>query len=98
MLKDKNDKADSYLFAALSYFWIASVIIVLLKKKDSFVMFHAKQGLVIFIGSLLSWFPIIGWLFGFGLFLASVAGFIKALQGERYKLPIIYDLSEKLPI
>lgn len=89
---------ESYLMAALSYFPPVSVIMLLLKKNDSFVIFHAKQGVIVMIGMVAYVVPFFGWFVGFVVFLAGVAGFIKALQGERYKLPVIYQLSEKLPI
>lgn len=89
---------ESYLMGALSYFPPVSVIMLILKKNDSFIMFHAKQGIIVMLGMVSAIIPFFGWLISFAMFLAGVAGFIKALQGERYKLPVIYQLSEKLPI
>ena len=94
-MTSKNEN-DSYLYGALCYFWILALVFLFLKKDDSFVRFHAKQGVVLFVASLLTWIPMIGWVLGFAIFLAAVAGFIKALQGEKYRLPLIFDIAEKI--
>ena len=59
-----NVSSDSKLLAAVSYLWICSVIIYLVKKDDEYVKFHAKQGVVIFAISVIGFF--IG-LFTFGI-------------------------------
>lgn len=90
------DTSDSNLMAALSYLWVLSVIMFIVKKDDEFVMFHAKQGLVIFLISFLTFFPFLGLLVFFGCLVLIVIGFSKAYQGEKYKIPVIGDLAEKL--
>ena len=90
---------DSKLFAALSYLWLLSVVMLVLKKDDEFVKFHAKQGTVIFVVSIILWFiPIIGWLLQIAALIAVVIGFLKAYSGERFKLPVIGDLADKISI
>jgi len=90
---------DSKLFAALSYLWLLSVVMLVLKKDDEFVKFHAKQGTVIFVVSIILWFiPIIGWLLQIAVLIAVVIGFLKAYSGERFKLPVIGDLADKISI
>ena len=99
-LKTPITKAsDSNLMAALSYLWILSVVMLLVKKDDEFVQFHAKQGLVLFIaGIVFMIIPIIGWLANLVVFLAVIVGFIKAIQGERYEMPLVGDLAKKINI
>ena len=90
---------DSKLFAALSYLWLLSVVMLVLKKDDEFVKFHAKQGTVIFVASIILWFiPILGWLLQIAVLIAVVIGFLKAYSGERFKLPVIGDLADKINI
>ena len=96
-MAQQNEK-DSFLLGALCYFWVLSLVFLFLKKEDDFVRFHAKQGVVLFAGSFFTWVPIVGWILGVGLFLAAVAGFIKALQGEKYHLPLVFELAEKINI
>lgn len=89
--------SDSNLMAALSYLWLLSVVMLLVKKDDAFVQFHAKQGLVLFIASVILWvIPIIGWLLNIVVFIAVIVGAIKAYQGERYEMPLISDLAKKI--
>lgn len=99
-----TQKSDDNLIAAVSYLWILSIIILLVKKDSDYVRFHARQGVVLFGISIVVgiigiplWF--LFWLVGLinlAIFIAVVIGFIKALGGERYKLPIVGDLAEKI--
>jgi len=82
--------------AALSYLWILFLIPLLGKKRSKFCQFHAKQGLILFLLSFISWFPLVGWLIGLAIIVVSVIGLIKALGGEWWKAPYIYDLSKKI--
>jgi len=82
--------------AALSYVWILFLIPLLGKKHSKFCQFHAKQGLILFLLSFVSWFPLIGWLIGLAIIIISVMGILKCLEGAWWKVPYIYDLSKKI--
>lgn len=86
--------------AALSYFWILCLVPLLLKKRSKFAQFHAKQGLVLFgveiLAMFVSWFPVLGQLLMLALLIVSVIGIIKALNGEWWKVPVIYGWSKKI--
>ncbi len=86
--------------AALSYFWILCLVPLLLKKRSKFAQFHAKQGVVLFgveiLAMFVSWFPIFGQLLMLALLIISVMGIIKALNGEWWKIPYIYNWSKKI--
>ena len=83
--------------AILGYLGILLFIPWLMAKNDDFVMFHVKQGLVLFIGEVLTvvifFIPFIGsviagildiiWL------IYSVIGIINALEGKKKELPYI---------
>jgi len=89
---------DSKLMAALSYLWILSVVMLVIKKDDEFVKFHAKQGLVIFIFSLIGMIPFlfwISWLIWIITVIAVIIGFVKAYGGEKYKIPVFGDIANK---
>ena len=91
--------SDSNLMAALSYLWLLSVVMLVVKKDDPFVLFHAKQGLVLFIVSIALWFiPVLGWLLQLAIFVMVIIGFIKALSGEKYQLPVVGMVAEKINI
>ncbi len=95
--------SDSNLMAALSYVWILSVVMLIVKKDDEFVKFHAKQGTVLFVvsvlGMVLSPFILfLGPLIGVIVVVLEIIGFIKALSGEWFKVPVVGDLAEKIKI
>ncbi|MBM4402464.1 MAG: hypothetical protein FJ044_04430 [Candidatus Cloacimonetes bacterium] len=88
---------DENLMAALSYLWLLSVVILLVKKDSDYIKFHAKQGLVLFLASIVFWFiPVLGWMFQLVIAIGVVVGFIKALGGERFPLPLVADLAKKI--
>ncbi len=93
-------KSDSNLMAALSYVWILSVIMLILKKDDPFVQFHAKQGIILFLGTIVAGFvPALGWfVINPILIIAEIVGFIMALQGKEFKIPVVGDLAGKINI
>ena len=65
--------SDTNLMAALSYLWLLSVVMLVVKKDDPFVLFHAKQGLVLFIASIVLWFiPFLGWLLQLAVFIMVI--------------------------
>lgn len=99
-----TQKSDSNLIAAVSYLWILSIIILIVKKDDDYVTFHARQGTVLFGVSVILWIigiplffllPLIG-LINLVIFVAIVIGFIQAISGKRYKMPVVGDLAEKI--
>jgi uncharacterized membrane protein len=53
---DPADVEENKDLAALSYAWIMAVVLLLFKKHSPFVHFHAKQGTVLFILSVIVWF------------------------------------------
>jgi len=92
-----KDIEENKLLAALSYLWILSIIFLLVKKDSAFVQFHAKQGLVLFIVSIILWIiPIIGWLLNLVVLVLIIVGFIQALSGKAYKIPGVSQLAEKI--
>lgn len=91
---DPNIEKDKTV-AALSYVWILFLIPLLSKKHSKFSQFHAKQGLILFLLSFVSWFPVFGWLIGLAIIVVSIIGILKCLEGAWWKIPYIYDLSKK---
>ena len=75
-------------------------------KKDPFVKFHVKQGLVLFIASIVvgiihsalfyAWmFMWIGQLLNLAVFILFIIGIINAANGKEEKLPIIGQFADK---
>ncbi len=84
--------------------WLSGLILLFVEPKNDFIRFHAVQSILVSIAwAILSLLfrsvPIFGWL---GIMLLMPVAFIlwiflmyKAYQGERYKLPILGDLSDQ---
>lgn len=93
-----NPTPDKKFLAALSYMWVASIVVLSLKE-NRFVRAHAKQGLLLFIGECVIFIPLLGMLIGWFIVLISIilafVGFFKALQGEEWKVPIVGDWWDK---
>lgn len=93
--------------AALSYLGPLIIIPFILKKDDSFVAFHLKQGAAIFLleillyvlsGVMFMYFlaPIVS-LINLGLFCLSIVGIVYALTNQQKEIPLTSKLAEKLP-
>ena len=93
-----GDVEANKVVAALSYVWILFLVPLLGKKDSEFVQFHAKQGLVLFLISFLSWFPVLGWIIGIILIIISIMGIVKTLNGEKWEIPYIYNWSKKISL
>lgn len=90
-------KNDSNIMGAISYLWLLSIVMYFVKKDDSFVRFHAKQGMVLAVISIvLSFIPVIGWIVNLGVFIMMIIGAVKAYQGQKYALPVIGSIAEKI--
>lgn len=83
--------------------FITGIVFMIVEKKSSFVRFHAKQSTIAFLGLfivklILSPIPLLNLLI-FPLFILAVILWfllmVKALRGERYKLPIVGKWSEE---
>jgi len=95
---------EGKFFAIISYVSFLCIITLILKKDNKFALYHAKQGLVLFVmevtAFILSIIPILGWLigvFGYALFLlVSLWGIMQAALGLHSRIPIITEMSEKV--
>lgn len=86
--------------AALSYLWVLCLVPLLGKKDSPYAQFHAKQGLVLFIieliGGLIYWVPLFGQVLAIATIVVVIMGVVKTLNGERWEIPYIYELSQKI--
>jgi uncharacterized membrane protein len=100
---------DPNRWAALAYAvgLICGAIVLSVEKNDRYVRFHAWQSVLVFaaaaaISMLLPTVPVVGdWgvvraAFRVGVIVLYVFLIIKALRGERYKLPLLGDLAANL--
>jgi uncharacterized membrane protein len=64
------------------------------RKESPFIRFHAKQAMVLFALSIVTWFlPVFGQLLELLVFAAAVYGFVLAAHGEWKDVPFIGPLS-----
>jgi uncharacterized membrane protein len=84
--------------------WITGIVFLVLEKENKFVRFHAMQSLGTFlvlfiILVIIGMIPFIGWIISIliSIFMLILWLFLmyKAFKGERYKLPIVGEFSEK---
>lgn len=92
------------IMLVLSYFGILSLIPLLTVKDSPYVKYHAAQGTTLaiagFVLNVLLVMTGIGVLLACPLVIAfivvSIIGIMKALKGERWVIPGITDLSQKM--
>ncbi len=102
--REEHAIKEGKFFAVISYISFLCIITLILKKDNKFALYHARQGLVLFVmevaAFILSIIPILGWLigvFGYALFLlVSVWGIMQAALGIYCRIPFITDISEKV--
>ncbi|MDD5692235.1 MAG: hypothetical protein PHP10_03555 [Candidatus Omnitrophica bacterium] len=103
-LPDQQELREGKFFAVISYVSFLCIITLILKKDNKFALYHAKQGLVLFVmevaAFILSIIPLLGWLigiFGYALFLlVSIWGIIQASLGVYCRIPVVTKISEKV--
>ncbi len=101
---DRDDINKNRVFAIFAYIGWLVLIPIFAAKNSKFARFHANQGLVlaiimtasIFVLTLLSYIPYIGWLFSvldwiasLGITALMVIGIITAATGKAKELPLI---------
>ena len=92
-----KDIEENKVLAGLSYLWLLSIIMLLVKKESPFVQFHAKQGLVLFIASIIcAIIPIVGWMASIVVIVFVIMGLVNALSGKAYQIPLVYKLASKI--
>lgn len=106
--KERTGKTNSgeNVYAILSYLWILCLVPILLKKEDEFVLFHSRQGLMLFIVEIavvvVGIVPLIGpFVVKLGMLVCgilSLAGIIQVLMGSKKELPVIGEWAKKIKI
>ena len=93
-LSSVDDAQANRDIAALAYVWILSVVIYFSRKNSPFVRFHSKQGIVLFLLSILVWFiPFVGRILELVVLAFCALGFLSAAQGQWKELPLVGPLA-----
>ena len=102
-LKEFTNLDEEHIYAAMCYLFVLVFVPILTRKQDPFINFHARQGLVIVVGVILSaviamWTSWLGSIIFLLLLIADVIALIQAMQGRTWKIPLIGMLAEKFSI
>lgn len=106
MLEGKSQgKGDSQLMAALACFYVFSLLVVVLKPKDEFVMWYAKHGVMYTILAIFFWImsffgilSIVGLVGEITILGLAVVSSTKAMNGQKYTMPYISALADKISL
>ena len=99
-----QDIQDAKFFAAVGYLSILCFVPLALKKNSDFAQFHGKQALVLFIlevaASILKVVPALGDLVftvAFVVFgILSLIGITKVLMGEKWEMPVVFEIANRI--
>ena len=95
--KSKQSPSEEKIWGAVSYLWILSLVALASRKNNPYVRFHASQGALLFALSIIFMLiPGIGWLLNILIGIAAIVGIIKALQGEKWELPLVGGWAQTL--
>ncbi|MBU0709208.1 MAG: hypothetical protein KJ793_00650 [Candidatus Omnitrophica bacterium] len=107
MAEQKKDKvvSEGTFFALISYIGFLCIVSLVLKKNNKFALYHAKQGLVLFVfevgAFIISIIPILGWFLGIGTVifaLVSLWSILQALMGNYHRIPFVSGIADKITI
>ena len=99
----KEEILDGKIYAILAYLSILCIIPLILKKNNSFVLTHGKQGLILFIAEVAVWIlsivaPCILAPLTFVLMALSFWGLIAVVKGEFVRLPFAATWADKISL
>ena len=97
MAETKKPNSEQKLWAAAGYLWILSLVVLAARKNNEYIRFHASQGVLLFVASIVfmvtgPFAVILNLIVGVG----AIVGIIKALQGEKWELPVVGGWAQKL--
>jgi len=105
-VSENSKKEDNKLMGILSYIGVLCLIPLLTKKDNTFVFFHAKQGVVLFIAEVATVFvaaiPLLGWVVAPTVsiiwLILAIIGIVNVLDGKQKELPILGKYADKIKI
>ncbi len=102
--------SEDVVYLVLAYFGIFALIPFFVAKKNEYVQWHAKQGLVLVAFEIALWIalmiigfiPILNIIFAFlglfiwlGVLVLHIFCIVKALKGEKWHVPVIGQYADK---
>jgi fumarate reductase subunit D len=105
-LKESKEekKEQTNVMAIISYIGALCLIPLLIGTKDDFVKFHAKQGLVLFAGEVITWIVIglipflwfLGNILGVCWLVLSIIGIINVANKRKKEIPFVGKFADKI--
>src|SRR3989344_3433821 len=101
MVSKREDDSKLFAFLAVLLSIIGFIIALAVKKDNKYVMFYAKQSLVLFIAWVILWvvsmilalIPIVGiliyWIAYILLVVLWIIGLVYSLSGEMKEIPVV---------
>ncbi len=98
--------SEEKIYSVFAYFGVLCLVSLLVKRDNEYVMFHVRQGLVLFIietiFGILQVVPLLGY-FAFVLVLLicgllSLIGMVQAIMGNKWNMPVIGEWAKKITI
>jgi uncharacterized membrane protein len=83
--------------AALAYAFVVSIFVLYEARRrppDEYLRFHARQGFVLFFVLMVTWNLVLG-LLAIGI---SAMGFMYALSGELWRMPVLGKFANRVPL
>lgn len=95
-------KQQGNIMSFISYISFLCLVPLLTQNKDETVKFHAKQGLVIFAGEVITWlvvlaFPVL-WFLNILWLVLSLMGIMNVYRGEKKEIPLTGKFASKFKI
>jgi uncharacterized membrane protein len=95
----RNIRADAF-WAILSYLHILLILPAIFRRKDGFVQYHVKQGVVLLAVWVLFFFsffsPVLPWAFAFLILILTFSGIVNVILGKERPLPLIGKIATRL--
>lgn len=92
----------SKLIALLSYLSILFIFPLNYGKKDEYIQYHAKQGVVLFILAIAVtfsfWLPVVCWILLIAYLVIWATGVINVLTGKKEPVPLVGRIAERISI
>jgi len=108
MAETDNNKEiqEGKFFAVICYISFLCLVALFLKKENKFVLYHAKQGLVIFVFEVACYFISVipklgGLIYTVGMLLAlwvSIWALWNTLMGKQFRIPLVSDIADKIAL
>ncbi|MBF0402238.1 MAG: hypothetical protein HQL90_15915 [Magnetococcales bacterium] len=104
VMLEREEGVSARLLAAMSYLGVLSLVPLVVNRTDSYVQFHARQGVVLWMWEVLAIYtllvPAVGQLFfrvsSMICLLLSVVGLLSVLLGRAWKFPLVGDWAARL--